>query len=128
MAPKQMKQTKRLQQRRDIAALLNPRNIVIVGASDKPGNWAERSWNNLQRYGFKGAVYPMNPGRDKVWGSKCYRSFGDLPEKPDHVLVLVPARFVSATLKEAAAAGARSATVISSGFGEHPDPAAIKLG
>ena len=128
MAPKQMKQTKRLQQRRDIAALLNPRNIVIVGASDKPGNWAERSWNNLQRYGFKGAVYPINPGRDKVWGSKCYRSFGDLPEKPDHVLVLVPARFVSATLKEAAAAGARSATVISSGFGEHPDPAAIKLG
>ncbi len=128
MAPKQMKQTKRLQQRRDIAALLNPRNIVIVGASDKPGNWAERSWNNLQRYGFKGAVYPINPGREKVWGSKCYRSFGDLPEKPDHVLVLVPARFVSATLKEAAAAGARSATVISSGFGEHPDPAAIKLG
>jgi len=122
------KQKKRLQQRRDIAALLNPRNIIIVGASDKPGNWAERSWKNLQRYGFKGAVYPINPGRETVWGSKCYRTFNDLPEKPDHVLVLVPARFVSATLKEATAAGARSATVISSGFGEHPDPAAIKLG
>ena len=125
MAPKQKKP--RLRQRRDIAALLNPRNIVIVGASDKPGNWAERSWNNLHRYGFKGAVYPINPGRDEVWGSKCYRSFDDLPEKPDHVLVLVPARFVSATLKDAAAAGARSATVISSGFGEMPEPAAIKL-
>jgi acetate---CoA ligase (ADP-forming) len=128
MAPGQKRQKKRLPQRRDIAALLNPRNIVIVGASDKPGNWAERSWNNLQRYGFKGAVYPINPGREKVWGNKCYRAFSDLPEKPDHVLVLVPARFVSATLKEAAAAGARSATVISSGFGEMPDPAAIKLG
>ena len=45
------------------------------------------------------------------------------------MLVLVPARFVSAALKEAAAAaGARSATVISSGFGEMPDPAALKLG
>lgn len=126
MAPKQKKPG--LSQRRDIAALLNPRNIVIVGASDKPGNWAERSWNNLHRYGFKGGVYPINPGRDKVWGSKCYRSFDDLPEKPDHVLVLVPARFVCATLKDAAAAGARTATVISSGFGEMPDPAAIKLG
>ncbi len=115
-------------QRRDIAALLNPRNIVIVGASDKPGNWAERSWNNLQRYKFKGAVYPVNPGREKVWGVKCYSSFAALPEKPDHVLVLVPARFVSAALKEAAAAGARSATVISSGFGEMPDLVSIKLG
>jgi len=128
-----VKKPVKLQQRRDIAALLNPRNIVIVGASDKPGNWAERSWNNLQRYGFKGPVYPINPGRETVWGSKCYRTFDDLPEKPDHVLVLVPARFVSATLKDAAAAGARrssdlSATVISSGFGEMPDPAALKLG
>jgi hypothetical protein len=25
-----------------VDALLNPRNVVIVGATDKPGNWAER--------------------------------------------------------------------------------------
>ena len=57
-----VKKPVKLQQRRDIAALLNPRNIVIVGASDKPGNWAERSWNNLQRYGFKGGGISDKPG------------------------------------------------------------------
>ncbi len=123
-----VKKSGRLRKRPDIEALLNPRNIPIVGASDKPGNWAERSWNNLNRYGFKGAVYPVNPNRDQVWGVKCYASLADLPEKPDHVLVLVPARFVSSTLKKAAAAGARSATIISSGFGELPDDKSIKLG
>ena len=33
-----------------VHALLNPSNVVIVGATDKPGNWAERAWSNLRRY------------------------------------------------------------------------------
>ena len=104
-----------------VHALLNPRNVVIAGASDKPGNWPQRVWRNLRRYGFPGAVYPLNPSRDAVWGERCYATFKDLPEPPDHVVVLVPARFVCATLREAAACGARSATVMTSGFGEQPD-------
>ena len=44
-----------------VDALLNPRNVVIVGATDKPGNWPQRVWRNLQRYGFEGAVFPLNP-------------------------------------------------------------------
>ena len=39
-----------------VEALLNPRNVVIVGATDKPGNWPQRVWRNLERYGYKGAV------------------------------------------------------------------------
>jgi acetyltransferase len=76
-----------------VHALLNPSNVVIVGASDKPGNWAERAWRNLRRYGFKGAIYPINPTRDTVWDTRCYRSYDELPEKPDHLLVVVPANF-----------------------------------
>src|SRR5215469_8984711 len=33
-----------------IDAMLHPRNIVLVGATDKPGNYAERIWNNLVKY------------------------------------------------------------------------------
>ena len=44
-----------------VRALLNPRNIVILGATDKLGNWPQRVWRNLNRYGFKGPVFPMNP-------------------------------------------------------------------
>ena len=32
---------------KNIHAMLHPRNIVLVGATDKPGNYAERIWNNL---------------------------------------------------------------------------------
>ena len=104
-----------------VEALLNPRNVVIVGASDRPGNWSQKVFRNLGRYGFKGAVYPINPQRDEVWGQRCYRSVGQLPEPPDHVIVLVPAPYVADALRDAAAAGARSATVHTSGFEEVAD-------
>ena len=74
-----------------VAALLNPRNVVIVGASDTPGSWALRAFQNLRRYEFPGAVYAVNPRRDQVWNMRCYGSFAELPEPPDHVVVVIPA-------------------------------------
>ncbi len=110
-----------------VGALLNPRNVVIVGASDAPTSWAMRAFQNLQRYRFSGAVYPVNPRRERVWDMRCYRAFDELPEPPDHVVVVIPAPLVAETLRQAAKAGARSATVFSSGFGESTEPAAKAL-
>ena len=104
-----------------IHAMLHPRNIVVVGATDKPGNYAERIWYNLVKYGFKGRLYPVNARRETIWGVPCYQDFASLPEPPDHVLVLVPARFVVQVVRDAASAGARSATIVTSGFGELQD-------
>ena len=112
---------------KNIHALLHPRNIVLVGATDKPGNYAERIWNNLIRYQFKGGLYPVNSKRETVWGVTCYKDFTSLPDKPDHVLVLVPARFAVQVLRDAAAAGARSATIVTSGFSELQDAESQRL-
>ena len=110
-----------------VHALLNPRSVVILGATDRPGNWAQRVWRNLKRYGFEGPIYPCNPGRDSVWDTRCYRSFSELPEPPDHLVVLIPAAAVPQALADAAVAGARSATVMTSGFGEAGDAASAAL-
>jgi acetyltransferase len=110
-----------------VDALLNPRNVVILGASDSPGNWSQRVWRNVNRYKFPGPIYPLNPRRDEIWETRCYRSFTALPEPPDHVVVVIPAAFVPDALIEARRAGARSATVLTAGFGESADPAAHAL-
>ena len=110
-----------------IHAMLHPRNIVVVGATDKPGNYAERIWTNLIKYQFRGGLYPINAKRESIWGVPCYKDFASLPDKPDHVLVLVPARFVAQVMREAAAAGARSATIVTSGFSELQDAESQKL-
>src|SRR5579863_4970793 len=105
----------------EIHAMLHPRNIVVVGATDKPGNYAERIWTNLIKYKFEGGLYPLNSKRETIWGVPCYQDFASLPDKPDHVLVMVPARFAVQVIRDAAAAGARSATIVTSGFSELQD-------
>ncbi|MGY3190758.1 acyl-CoA synthetase (NDP forming) [Bradyrhizobium sp. USDA 4509] len=112
---------------KSIHAMLHPRNIVLVGATDKPGNYAERIWNNLVKYGYAGGLYPINAKREAIWGVTCYKDFASLPEKPDHVLVLVPARFAVQVIRDAAAAGARSATIVTSGFSELQDEESQRL-
>src|ERR1700680_3136186 len=111
-----------------VAALTAPRNAVLVGASDRPGSWAARVWRNLTRYEFPGPIYLVNPRRTELWDKPCYPDFKSLPEPPDHLVVLVPAAGVAETLRSGAAAGARSATVFSAGFGEAFDRAAAALG
>lgn len=107
--------------------MLHPRNIVLVGATDKPGNYAERIWNNLVKYRYAGRLFPINAKRETIWGVPCYKDFASLPEKPDHVLVLVPARFAVQVIRDAAAAGARSATIVTSGFSELQDEESQRL-
>ena len=112
---------------KSIHAMLHPRNIVLVGATDKPGNYAERIWNNLIKYKYEGGLFPVNSKRETIWGVPCYKDFASLPEKPDHVLVLVPARFAVQVIRDAAAAGARSATIVTSGFSELQDEDSQRL-
>ena len=112
---------------KNIHAMLHPRNIVLVGATDKPGNYAERIWVNLIKYQYEGGLYPVNSKRETIWGVPCYKDFVSLPDKPDHVLVLVPARFAVQVIRDAAAAGARSATIVTSGFSELQDEGSQKL-
>src|SRR6266403_5938446 len=110
-----------------IHAMLHPRNFVLVAATDKPGNYAERSWTNLIKSKFEGGLYPVNSRRETIWGVPCYKYFLSLPDKPDHVLVLVPARFAVQVIRDAAAAGARSFNIVTSGFSELQDDESQKL-
>ena len=112
-----------------VRALFAPRNIAIVGASDRPGNWSQRVYRSLKRFDFPGAIYAVNPRNQTVWdGETCYPSLAALPEAPDHVVVIVPGQAAIDTIVEAGRAKARSATVFSGGFGEGGNPKGRELG
>ena len=109
-----------------LRALLAPRSIAIIGATERL-QYGGRLLQNLLRNGYPGRVYPVNPRRETVFDRKCYPSAGDLPEAVDLVVVVIPAPSVPAALREAAAAGARAAAVISAGFAETQDAAGADL-
>ncbi|HVA99904.1 MAG TPA: acetate--CoA ligase family protein [Acidimicrobiales bacterium] len=105
-------------------AIFYPENMAIVGASPRPGNWSGHVMESLRLAGYPGAIFPVNPRYEEVWGLPSFASLTDIPVRPDQVLVLVPAEHVSGVLTEATGLGARSAIIYTSGFGEDQSPAA----
>lgn len=99
-------------------ALLAPRSIAIVGASDDPAKASGRPLQYLRRAGYRGRIYPINARRDTVLGERAWPSLSDLPEVPDHAFILAPTNDVLATVAECAALGASVATILATGFSE----------
>lgn len=99
-------------------ALLRPRSVALIGASDDGDKTAGRPLKFLRAAGFRGAVYPINSKRDSVQGEKAWRDLASLPEVPDHVFILTPTESVLGAVREAATAGVKVATVLASGFSE----------
>ncbi|MEM9147490.1 MAG: acetate--CoA ligase family protein [Pseudomonadota bacterium] len=98
--------------------LLAPRSIAIVGASDDPRRIGGRPLSHMINQRFEGAVYPVNPKRDRVQGLQAYPSLLDIPTDVDFVLVAVPAAAVPLVVRHAVAKRARTVMIFSSGFAE----------
>ncbi len=98
--------------------LFRPRSIAIIGASGRTHTIGNRIMQNLERYGFTGPVYPVNPRGGEILGKKVYTSILDVPGDVDMVHVIVRRKFVAATLEDCAAKGVKAAIVNTSGFKE----------
>jgi len=98
--------------------LLHPTSIALYGASDDVHKMGGRPVQFLQRAGYRGKIYPINPRRDVVQGLKAWPSMASLPEAPDHAFILTPTESVVAAVRECAQAGVKVATILASGFSE----------
>jgi len=101
-----------------LEAALDPKSIAIIGASENPNKVGGRPVHFLDKFGFKGKIFPINPSRTEVQGYKCYNSLADLPEAPDMVIVAVAGDNAIGVVEDCAAHGVKVAVVMASGFGE----------
>jgi acyl-CoA synthetase (NDP forming) len=101
-----------------LKAALDPRSIAIIGASENPNKVGGRPVHYLDKFGFKGRVFPINPSRSEVQGHRCYKSLADLPEAPEMVIVAVAGDNAIGVVEDCAAHGVKVAVVMASGFGE----------
>ncbi len=92
-------------------SLLRPRSVAVVGASKRIDTVGEWVLKNLKIGGYKGQVYPVNPGYDELQGYPCYVSLKDLPEVPDLVVFAVGDQRLEAALDEAIAVGVGAAVI-----------------
>ncbi len=98
--------------------LLNPKSIVVCGASSdihKPGG---KALKNLLESPFSGPVYAVNPKETEVQGVKCYAKVDDLPQV-DCAIICIAAKFCAQTVDVLAKEkGCKGFIIISAGFSE----------
>lgn len=99
-------------------SLVAPRSVAILGASDDPTRIGGRPIAYLREGGYRGAIYPVNPKRERVQGLPAFASLADLPEAPEAAIVALPAPLVEEAVAALGAAGTRACTIFSSGFAE----------
>jgi acetate---CoA ligase (ADP-forming) len=101
-----------------IERLMHPRSVAIVGASADASRLVGRPVEYLQKYGFSGAIYPVNPRVRRIGSLACYPDVLALPEVPDVGLVLLGQEGAQQAVRDLAACGAYAAIVLASGYGE----------
>ncbi len=97
---------------------LNPASVAIIGASDNPHKVGGRPLLYLQRYGYRGAIYPINPGRASVQGVRALARIEDTPQPPDLAIIAIAGSEAVGAVESCAARGVKVAVVMTSGFAE----------
>ena len=98
--------------------LLDPASIAIVGASNNPARIGGMPIAHLTKFGYAGAIYPINPKYQEVFGLRCWPDIESLPAAPDLVVLAIAAADVLPMLRRCAARGVRAVIVYAAGFAE----------
>ena len=99
-------------------ALIVPRHIVVVGASNdvhKPGG---KVLKNLLDHRFAGDLRVLNARQDEVQGVRSYRDLADLPETDLAILAIPATACAEVAERLAQEKGTRAFVCISAGFSE----------
>jgi acyl-CoA synthetase (NDP forming)/GNAT superfamily N-acetyltransferase len=97
---------------------LRPRSIAVVGASDSHTSIGGLVFSHLLASGFNGALYPVNPHHQTVQGVTACPDLTACAQRPDLVIVAVPAPLVAGIIDQAGGLGIHAVCVISAGFAE----------
>ena len=102
----------------DIDALISPKSIAVVGATNRPGSVGLAVFQNILRGGFQGVLYPVNPKSRFVQSVRTYPSLSDINDDVDMAVIIVPATNVKDVIIEAGKKGVKGVVVITAGFKE----------
>ena len=101
--------------------LLDPKSIVIVGASNDVSKPGGKVLKNIIDHGFSGKLFAVNPKEKIVQGVECFSACENLPQV-DLAIIAVSAQYVEANIRVLALQkGCKGFILFSAGFSEIGD-------
>ena len=104
----------------ELERIFHPRGVVVVGASNRPGNLGNFFLSGFIQQGFaKDRLYVIHPSEKEVAGVKAYPSACDIPGDVDLAVVYSPRETVPDVVKDCTLKGIKGIVVCTSGFAEN---------
>lgn len=103
---------------KNLKPFFEPAGVAVIGASANPTKLSHGIFKNLNRYGYPGGKYPVNPGANEILGQKCYAGILDVPNPVDLAVIILPAPAIPEVLKDCGKRNIPAAIIISGGFRE----------
>ena len=98
--------------------LLNPKSIVVIGASNNTHTPGGSVLKNLIAHNFKGELFAVNPKETEVQGLKCYQNVAEIPNV-DLAIIAIAAKFTLETVQILTQQkNTKGFIIFSAGFGE----------
>jgi acyl-CoA synthetase (NDP forming) len=99
-------------------AVFHPRSVAVVGASTNPDSPGHDYVRSLLDFGYRGAIYPINPRATELLGLRAYPSLRDVPGDVDYVICCIPSEGILGVVGECRAKGARVLQLFTGRFSE----------
>ncbi len=97
--------------------VFNPKNIALIGASDREGSVGRIALTNLLQAKDR-KIFPVNPHKNSVLGRECFKDITSIGEPVDCAVIAVPAKEVPGLIEACGKAGVGGAVIFSAGFKE----------
>jgi len=98
--------------------ILNPRSIVVIGASKDPTKRGNRAIQSLFDDRYAGTIIPINPKESEILGLPCFPSIAAAPGEIDLAIVATAARTVPGVIRECGERKVKGAILLAGGFSE----------
>ena len=103
-----------------LESFFNPKSLAVVGVSEDPTKLGSLIFNNIIKAKYQGNLYPVNSriGGKILYGYQSYKSVTEIKEPLDLAVLVISAKFCSATVDNCIANGTKNISIIAAGFNE----------
>jgi acyl-CoA synthetase (NDP forming) len=108
----------RPEDRAQLDRMFNPRGLALFGGLSTAFSFGQLVVLSQLRYGYKGGFYPISEKGGEILGFKIYGSLGEVKGPVDLAAISVPAKAVSAVLRDCLDHGVAGVQIHSAGFSE----------
>lgn len=83
-----------------VHAFFTPKSIAVVGASSNASKPGSTIVENLQKIGYEGHIFPVNPKEQWIHDLKCYPDLETIPEDVELLILITPSGAIDTVMEQ----------------------------